>query len=67
VPSEVNADPIRDPIATTEAARTRPQAVRTRHGWTAEARARYWVNEARGVGSARVAWDWCGGIAGLET
>ena len=35
LPSEVNADPIRVPMATTEAARISPHAATTRHGWTA--------------------------------
>ena len=41
LPSEVNADPSRVPMATTEAARISPHAARTRQGWTAETRARY--------------------------
>ena len=40
LPSEVYADPSRVPMATTEAARISPHAARTRHGWTAETRAR---------------------------
>ena len=32
LPSEVKADPRRVPMATTEAARTRPHALRTRQG-----------------------------------
>src|ERR1700752_2482297 len=43
LPSELYADPIRVPAATTEAARIRPQTARMRHGWTAETRARDWV------------------------
>src|SRR4051794_35899214 len=43
LPSELNADPIRVPIATTEAAKISPQAVRTRQGWTADTSARVWV------------------------
>ena len=43
LPSEVNADPSRVPMATTEAARISPQAARIRHGCTAETRARRWV------------------------
>ena len=47
LPSEVNADPIRVPMATTEAGRTRPQAARTRHGCTAGDRASRWVIDVR--------------------
>ena len=49
LPSEVNADPIRVPMATTEAARISPQAARTRHGWRAETRASDWVNDVEEV------------------
>src|SRR3954469_19836310 len=52
LPSVVNAEPIREPMATTEAARIRPQTARMRHGCTAQARARYWVNDARGADMA---------------
>jgi hypothetical protein len=57
LPSVVNADPIRAPMATTEAAKIRAQAARMRHGWMADTRARYWVNDARGEDSAWVAGD----------
>jgi hypothetical protein len=39
VPSEVKADPMRVPMATTEAVRSSPQMVTTRHGCRAEWRA----------------------------
>ena len=47
--SELNADPRRVPAARIEAASSRPHAVITRHGWTAEARARNWVMELDGL------------------
>src|SRR4051794_17826063 len=40
LPSELNADPIRVPIATSEAARIKAQTAKTRHGCRAETRAR---------------------------
>src|SRR4051794_28860255 len=54
LPSEVNADPRRVPMARTEAARTRTHALTARQGWTAQTRARCWVTDARpeGVGAS---------------
>src|SRR3954469_19983784 len=53
LPSEVKADPMSVPMATTEAARISPQAITTRQGWTAETRARYWVIDVRFVSGSR--------------
>src|SRR5687768_7278720 len=60
--SEVNADPIRAPMTTMEAARIRPQAATMRHGWRAEMRASRCVNEALAaaawsLGRFAVCWD----------
>jgi hypothetical protein len=41
--SEVNADPIRVAMATTEATTISPHAATTRQGWIAAARASLWV------------------------
>src|SRR5918995_3909 len=47
LPSEVKADPMMVPMATIEAARISPHALRTRQGCTAETRARVWVIDVR--------------------
>ena len=57
LPSEVNADPRRVPMATTEAARISPQAARTRQGWTAETRARRWVIDVLLACASRSSWS----------
>ena len=57
LPSEVNADPRRVAMATTEAARISPHAARTRQGWTAETRARDWVIDVRLACASRSSWS----------
>ena len=47
---------MREPMATAEAARTRPQAARTRHGWWAEVRASDWVNGVARAGGSLACW-----------